>query len=99
MDALKIVGENVTAMKGDGLGMLLITHYQRMLSYIHADIIHVMMKGRIVKTGTTDLMKKIDEQGYDWIKEELGIEDERVGVEVKEPTFLEPDSLADAFKK
>jgi Fe-S cluster assembly ATP-binding protein len=99
VDALKIVGENVTAMKGDGLGMLLITHYQRMLSYIHADIIHVMMKGRIVKTGTTDLMKKIDEQGYDWIKEELGIEDERVGVETKEPTFLEPDSLADAFKK
>jgi Fe-S cluster assembly ATP-binding protein len=99
VDALKIVGENVTAMKGEGLGMLLITHYQRMLSYIHADIIHVMMKGRIVKTGTTDLMKKIDEQGYDWIKEELGIDDERVGVEVKEPTFLEPDSLADAFKK
>ena len=99
VDALKVVGENVTAMKGDGLGMLLITHYQRMLSYIHADIIHVMMQGKIVKTGTTDLMKKIDQQGYDWIKEELGIEDERVGVEEKEPTFLQPDSLADAFKK
>lgn len=78
VDALKIVGDNVTDMKNDDLGLLLITHYQRLLDYISADHVHVMMQGRIVKSGGTDLMKRIDQDGYDWIKEELGIEDERV---------------------
>lgn len=81
VDALKIVGENVTKMKNDNLGLLLITHYQRLLDYISADIVHVMMQGRIVKTGNEDLIRKIDAEGYDWIKEELGIEDERVIVD------------------
>jgi len=88
IDALKIVGENVTDMKNDDLGLLLITHYQRLLDYISADIVHVMMQGRIVKTGGTELMKKIDQHGYDWIKEELGIEDERVIPEEKEDIIL-----------
>ena len=78
VDALKIVGENVTKMESDDLGLLLITHYQRLLEYIKADFVHVMMQGRIVKSGDTTLMKKIDQDGYDWIKEELGIDDERV---------------------
>ena len=78
VDALKVVGDNVTEMKNDNLGLLLITHYQRLLDYISADTVHVMMQGRIVKSGGIDLMKKIDTQGYEWIKEELGIEDERV---------------------
>jgi len=78
VDALKIVGDNVTDMKNDDLGLLLITHYQRLLDYISANHVHVMMQGRIVKSGGTDLMKRIDQDGYDWIKEELGIEDERV---------------------
>lgn len=99
VDALKIVGENVTEMQGEGLGMILITHYQRMLQYIKADTIHVMMKGKVVKSGGLDLMKRIDEEGYDWIKEELGIDDERVITEEDEPTFLQTDSLADALKK
>ncbi len=78
VDALKIVGENVTKMKSDDLGLLLITHYQRLLDYINADIVHVMMKGKIVKTGGTEIIGRIDQEGYDWIKEELGIEDVRV---------------------
>jgi Fe-S cluster assembly ATP-binding protein len=78
VDALKIVGENVTKMKNDDLGLLLITHYQRLLEYINADVVHVMMKGRIVKSGNNDIIKRIDQEGYDWIKEELGIEDVRV---------------------
>ena len=99
VDALKIVGENVTEMQGDDLGMILITHYQRMLSYIKATTIHVMMKGKIVKSGGPELMKRIDSEGYDWIKEELGIDDERVITEDNEPTFLETDSLASALEK
>ncbi|MFW6319639.1 MAG: Fe-S cluster assembly ATPase SufC [Bacillota bacterium] len=78
VDALKIVGDNVTSMQSDDLGLLLITHYQRLLDYINADYVHVMMQGRIVKSGSTELMKRIDQDGYDWIKEELGIDDERV---------------------
>ncbi len=88
VDALKIVGENVTKMKNDDLGLLLITHYQRLLEYIKADVIHVMMQGRIVKSGDITLMEKIDQEGYDWLKEELGIDDERVIVEEKEERVM-----------
>jgi Fe-S cluster assembly ATP-binding protein len=88
VDALKIVGENVTAMKNKDLGLLLITHYQRLLEYIKADFVHVMMKGKIVKSGDYTLMERIDQEGYDWIKEELGIDDERVFVEDKEEKVM-----------
>ncbi|MFH5881985.1 MAG: Fe-S cluster assembly ATPase SufC [Candidatus Izemoplasmataceae bacterium] len=88
VDALKVVGDNVTAMKNKDLGLLLITHYQRLLDYISADTVHVMMQGRIVKSGSVDLMIKIDQNGYDWIKEELGIEDERVIPEVEDERVL-----------
>ncbi|PAT02079.1 Fe-S cluster assembly ATPase SufC [Candidatus Izimaplasma bacterium ZiA1] len=84
VDALKIVGENVTAMKSDSLGLLLITHYQRLLDYIKADVVHVMMKGKIVKSGDISLIERIDQEGYDWIKEELGIDDERVVIPEEE---------------
>lgn len=88
VDALKVVGENVTNMKNDDLGLLLITHYQRLLEYITADHIHVMMKGKIVKSGDVELMKRIDTEGYDWIKEELGIDDERVIVKEEEERVM-----------
>ncbi|AIO18691.1 Vegetative protein 296 [Candidatus Izimaplasma bacterium HR1] len=84
VDALKIVGENVTAMKNDSLGLLLITHYQRLLDYIKADKVHVMMQGRVVKSGGMEIITRIDTEGYDWIKEELGIEDVRVIKEEEE---------------
>jgi len=84
VDALKIVGENVTAMKSESLGLLLITHYQRLLDYIKADVVHVMMKGKIVKSGDLSLIERIDQEGYDWIKEELGIDDERVVIPEEE---------------
>ncbi len=88
VDALKIVGENVTNMKSDNLGLLLITHYKRLLEYIKADYVHVMMVGRIVKSGGVELIKKIDTEGYDWIKKELGIEDVRVVIEEKDEKVL-----------
>ncbi len=74
VDALRIVGENVTKMKSPDLGMLLITHYQRLLDYIVPDFVHIMIKGRIVKTGGVELIKKIDSDGYDWLKAELGLD-------------------------
>lgn len=77
VDALKLVGEQVTKQKSDDLGIILVTHYQRLLDYIDTDYVHVMIQGRIVKTGGKELITKIDQEGYDWIKQELGIEDER----------------------
>ena len=76
VDALKVVGENVNNMRGDDFGALIITHYERLLDYINGDYVHIMMNGRIVKTGGKELIAKIDALGYDWLKEELGLEDE-----------------------
>ncbi len=81
IDALKIVAEGVNAMRGPEFGCLIITHYQRLLNYIKPDKVHVMMQGRIVKSGGPELAQRLEEEGYDWIKEELGIEDERVNQE------------------
>lgn len=75
VDALRIVGEAVTAMKSPTLGMVLITHYERLLDYIVPDVVHIMIRGRIVKTGGRELIRKIDSEGYDWLKAELGIDD------------------------
>jgi Fe-S cluster assembly ATP-binding protein len=74
VDALRIVGENVYNMVDENLGVLLITHYERLLDYIKPDYVHVMINGKIVKTGGKELIEKIDQNGYDWVKEELGID-------------------------
>lgn len=76
VDALKIVGENINAMRGENFGALVITHYQRLLDYIDVDYVHIMMNGRIVRTGGKDLIAKIDAEGYDWLKAELNLADE-----------------------
>ncbi|MBO7078215.1 MAG: Fe-S cluster assembly ATPase SufC [Bacilli bacterium] len=73
VDALRIVGENVNDMKSDFFASLVITHYQRLLDYIKVTHVHIMLDGRIVRSGGTELIEKIDNEGYDWIKEELGI--------------------------
>ena len=78
VDALKIVGENVSSMVNENFGCLLITHYQRLLDYIKPDYVHILIKGKIVKTGGPELIEKIDKEGYDWVKKELGIKDEYV---------------------
>jgi Fe-S cluster assembly ATP-binding protein len=62
-------------MKSDHLGLILITHYQRLLDYIVPDFVHIMIKGNIVRSGDKDLIEKIDHEGYDWLKNELGIDE------------------------
>lgn len=71
IDALKIVAKGVNAMRGPEFGALVITHYQRLLNYIVPDVVHVMMNGRIVKTGGRELALELEERGYDWLKEEV----------------------------
>jgi len=68
IDALKIVSESVNALTGPNLGILLITHYQRMLNYITPDFVHVMFNGRIVKSGGKELAFELEEKGYEWLK-------------------------------
>jgi Fe-S cluster assembly ATP-binding protein len=79
IDALKIVSNGVNAMRSEDRGFLIITHYQRLLNYITPDFVHVMMQGRIVKSGGPELAQRLENEGYDWVKEELGIVDETVG--------------------
>lgn len=71
IDALRIVSEGVNKLKTDNNATIVITHYQRLLDYIKPDIIHVLYKGRIVKTAGPELALELEERGYDWIKEEV----------------------------
>lgn len=74
IDALKVVSKGINEMRGEGFGCLMITHYQRLLNYITPDHVHVMMQGKIVKSGGAELAQRLEAEGYDWIKQELGIE-------------------------
>ena len=69
IDALKVVSEGVNLLRQQNVGVLLITHYQRMLNYIQPDFVHVMMGGKIVESGGADLALHLEEHGYDWIRE------------------------------
>jgi len=71
IDALKVVSAGVNAQRGPATGMLVITHYQRLLEYIVPDVVHVMVGGRIVRTGPKELALELEEKGYDFIKDEL----------------------------
>ena len=71
IDALKVVSNGVNALRGPDIGILLITHYQRLLNYITPDYVHVMVQGRIVKEGGKELALELEEKGYDWVKEEI----------------------------
>ena len=80
IDALRIVANAVNKVREEtGLGTLIITHYQRLLNYIKPDFVHVIMGGRIVKSGGPELAERLEAEGYEWVKEELGIEDVTVG--------------------
>ncbi|WP_432412594.1 Fe-S cluster assembly ATPase SufC [Rasiella sp. SM2506] len=71
IDALKVVANGVNKLKTKDNAVILITHYQRLLDYIVPDFVHVLMNGKIVKSGTKELAKELEAKGYDWIKEEL----------------------------
>jgi Fe-S cluster assembly ATP-binding protein len=74
IDALRIVSEGVNALRGPELGVLVITHYQRILNYIKPDYVHIMLGGRIVESGGSDLALHLEEQGYDWVREKYELE-------------------------
>ncbi|HDZ7547057.1 TPA: Fe-S cluster assembly ATPase SufC [Staphylococcus aureus] len=72
IDALKVVSKGINQMRGENFGALMITHYQRLLNYITPDKVHVMYAGKVVKSGGPELAKRLEEEGYEWVKEEFG---------------------------
>ncbi|MDR2513070.1 MAG: Fe-S cluster assembly ATPase SufC [Puniceicoccales bacterium] len=68
IDALRIVADGVNALRGPGIGIVLITHYQRLLEYIVPDVVHVMYDGRIVRSGGKELALELEARGYEWVK-------------------------------
>lgn len=76
IDALRIVSEGINKLRGPELGALVITHYQRILNYIQPDYVHVMFNGQIVESGGPELALKLEEAGYDWIRERFGAVEE-----------------------
>jgi Fe-S cluster assembly ATP-binding protein len=72
IDALKTVATGANSLRGPSRAILLVTHYQRLLDYIVPDFVHVMMDGRIVKTGGKELAHELEEKGYDWVEKEVG---------------------------
>ena len=74
IDALKVVSKGVNAMRGEGFGAMIITHYQRLLNYITPDVVHVMMEGQVVLSGGPELAARLEQEGYAKIAEELGYE-------------------------
>ncbi|MFN8470741.1 MAG: Fe-S cluster assembly ATPase SufC [Anaerolineae bacterium] len=73
IDALKIVAQGVNSVMNPNMGTLVITHYQRLLNYIKPDVTHVMMNGRIVMEGGPELALDLEDKGYDWVREQVGI--------------------------
>ncbi len=71
IDALRIVASGVNKLRSDQNAVIVITHYQRLLDHIVPDFVHVLMDGKIVKSGTKELAYELEEKGYDWIKEAL----------------------------
>src|ERR1700746_485409 len=69
IDALKVVAKGVNAIRGPGIGILLITHYQRLLNFIIPDFVHVMARGRIVRSGGKELALELEAKGYEWLRE------------------------------
>ena len=73
IDALKAVAQGVNSMRGANLGLLVITHYNRILNYVEPDYVHIMIDGRIVRSGTKDLALEVEARGYDRVRKEAGL--------------------------
>lgn len=75
IDAIRIVSEGVNALKGPKMGVMVITHYQRILNYIQPDFVHIMFDGHIVESGGQELSLVLENEGYDWVREKYGQKD------------------------
>lgn len=85
IDALKIVAKGVNSLTTPDMGILVITHYQRLLNFIKPDVVHIMLNGRVVMTSGPELALELEEKGYEWVREQVGMDEpltpEPVGIE------------------
>lgn len=72
IDALRVVSEGVNSLRGPDLGVLVITHYQRILNYIQPEFVHIMYEGQIVESGGPELVERLEEEGYEWVRAKYG---------------------------
>jgi Fe-S cluster assembly ATP-binding protein len=79
IDAVRVVAEGINRLRGPERGILLVTHYQRILNYVKPDFVHVMIDGRIVRSGGPELAQELEAQGYDWLKTDYMDETEAEG--------------------
>jgi Fe-S cluster assembly ATP-binding protein len=76
IDALRIVSEGINTLQDElNMGLLVITHYQRILNYIYPDVVHIFVDGRIVKSGDAKLVDVLEEHGYEWVRQEMALGD------------------------
>jgi Fe-S cluster assembly ATP-binding protein len=73
IDALKVVSDGINLASGPDNGLLLVTHYQRILNHVQPDVVHVFMSGRLVRTGGMELVTALEERGYDWLTDEAAV--------------------------
>jgi Fe-S cluster assembly ATP-binding protein len=73
IDAVRVVSEGVNSLRGPEMGVLLVTHYQRILNYVKPDYVHVMIDGKIVQSGGPELAYELEAKGYDWLRTDLGL--------------------------
>ena len=85
IDALRTVAEGINATLSPEMGVLMITHYQRMLNYVKPQFVHVLLDGRVVMSGGEELSQKLEANGYDWVREQIGLP-AGTGDEVSEPS-------------
>jgi len=71
IDALRIVSHGINTLKNKDLGILVITHYQRILNYLTPDVVHIMVDGRVIKTGGPELASRLEKEGYEWVKQAM----------------------------
>jgi Fe-S cluster assembly ATP-binding protein len=81
IDAVRVVAEGVNSVRGPNIGILVITHYQRILNYIKPDVVHILVGGRIVQSGGWELALELEQKGYEWLKTEFGVSDEELAAE------------------
>jgi Fe-S cluster assembly ATP-binding protein len=77
IDALRIVADGVNKLRNNDNAIIVVTHYQRLLNYIIPDVVHVLLDGRIARSGGKELALELEEKGYDWIKEQVQLQEER----------------------
>jgi Fe-S cluster assembly ATP-binding protein len=76
IDAVRVVAEGVNAVRGPNIGLLIITHYQRILNYTKPDFVHILVNGRLVQSGGPELALELEQRGYEWLNAEFGAPEE-----------------------